>query len=165
MAVETLYQELLLDHAKNPRNAGLREPYDAQTHQVNPTCGDEITVRVRLDGERVADVSYDALGCSISMAAASVMTELVTGRPVAEGMAALEGFRALMHARGEGEPDEDLLGDGIAFAGVARYPSRVTCALMSWLAWQEAVLAAGERPAAHSAIPFLATTSPSEETT
>jgi len=139
MALESLYQELILDHAKHPRNAGLREPYDAQTHHVNPTCGDEVTVRVRLEGDQVADVSYDALGCSISLAAASVMTEQVIGKTVADGQVALEGFRSLMHARGAGAPDEALLGDGVAFAGVARYPSRVKCALLAWMAWQDAV--------------------------
>jgi len=139
MAADTLYQELILDHARHPRNAGLREPYDAQTHHVNPTCGDEVTLRVRLDGDRIVDVSYDALGCSISLAAASVLTELVIGETVADSQVTFEGFRALMHARGEGEPDEDLLGDGVAFAGVARYPSRVKCALLAWMAWQDAV--------------------------
>lgn len=143
MPVETLYQELILDHSKHPRNSGLREPYDAQAHHVNPTCGDEVTLRVRLDGDRVADVSYDAVGCSISLAATSVLTELVIGETVAHGHAALEGFRALMHARGEGDPDEDLLGDGVAFAGVAKYPSRVKCALLAWMAWQDAVVVAG----------------------
>ncbi len=139
MAVDTLYQELLLDHAKHPRNAGLREPYDAQTHHVNPTCGDEVTVRVRLDGERIADVSYEALGCSISLAAASVMTEQVIGETLDRSRARFDSFVTLMHARGEGEPDENLLGDGVAFAGVARYPSRVKCALLAWMAWQDAV--------------------------
>lgn len=137
--VESLYRELLLDHAKHPRNAGLREPYDAEAHHVNPTCGDEVTVRVRLDGEQVADVSYDALGCSISLAAASVMSEQVIGKTVADAQVALEGFRSLMHARGAGEPDEAVLGDGVAFAGVAQYPSRVNCALLAWMAWQDAV--------------------------
>jgi len=142
MAAETLYQELILDHAKHPRNAGLREPYDAQTHHVNPTCGDEVTMRVHLsgngDGLVVEDVSYDAEGCSISQAATSVMTDLVIGKPLTEAMAVHETFLALMQGRGGVEPDEDVLEDAVAFAGVAKFPARVKCALLSWMAWKDA---------------------------
>ena len=103
MAVDTLYQELILDHSKHPRNAGLREPYDAETHHVNPTCGDEVTLRVRLgsDGSTVEDVSYDSLGCSISQASVSVMTDLVIGRSLGEATTIYDAFLALMRAKGD----------------------------------------------------------------
>lgn len=136
--LDALYQEIILDHYKNPRHAGLRTPYDAEVHHVNPTCGDEVTLRVRLAGDLVGDVSYDAVGCSISQAATSVMTDLVIGRPVAEAMAAHGEFLRLMQGKGKVEPDEEILEDGIAFAGVARFPARVKCALLGWMAWKDA---------------------------
>jgi nitrogen fixation NifU-like protein len=136
--MESMYQEIILDHYRNPQHKGLREPYDAEVHHVNPTCGDEITLRVRLDGDRVADVSYDSEGCSISQASASVMTDLVIGKPVAEALDVAESFRELMQSRGSVEPDEDVLEDAVAFAGVSRYPARVKCALLSWMAWKDA---------------------------
>jgi len=136
--MESMYQEIILDHYRNPQHKGLREPYDAEVHHVNPTCGDEITLRVRLDGGRVADVSYDSEGCSISQASASVMTDLVIGKPLDEAMGVAESFRELMASKGQAEPDEDVLEDAVAFAGVSRYPARVKCALLSWMAWKDA---------------------------
>ena len=142
MDLDALYQEIILDHYKNPHHRGLREPYEAEVHHVNPTCGDEVTMRVHLsgvgDGAVVEDVSYDAEGCSISQAATSVMTDLVIGRPLAEAMSVHEAFLTLMQGRGSVEPDEDVLEDGIAFAGVAKFPARVKCALLSWMAWKDA---------------------------
>jgi nitrogen fixation NifU-like protein len=140
--VDSLYQEIILDHYKAKHGAGLREPFEVETHHVNPTCGDEITLRVHLDGDTVADVSYDAMGCSISQASASVLSDLVTGKPVDEAMTVLDSFSALMQGKGQVEPDEDVLEDGIAFAGVAQFPARVKCALLSWMAWKDAVLQA-----------------------
>src|SRR4051812_34156614 len=119
MQLESMYQEIILDHYRNPHHRGLREPYDAEAHHVNPTCGDEVTLRVRLDGDDVADVSYDAIGCSISQASASVMTDLIIGRPVKEALEAGEEFLRLMHSRGQVEPDEDVLEDAVAFVGVS----------------------------------------------
>jgi nitrogen fixation NifU-like protein len=140
--IDALYQEIILDHYKHPQHAGLRDPFEAEVHHVNPTCGDEVTLRVHLSGAGdsavVEDVSYDAEGCSISQAAASVMTELVIGKPVTEAMAIHEQFLALMQGRGNVEPDEDVLEDGVAFAGVAKFPARVKCALLSWMAWKDA---------------------------
>ena len=142
MDVDTLYQEIILDHYKNPHHRGLREPYEAEVHHVNPTCGDEVTMRVHLSGTGddavVEDVSYDAEGCSISQAATSVMTDLVIGKPLYEALAVHESFLALMQGRGGVEPDEEVLEDGIAFAGVAKFPARVKCALLSWMAWKDA---------------------------
>jgi nitrogen fixation NifU-like protein len=140
--LDAMYQEIILDHYRNPLNKGLREPFEAEVHHVNPTCGDEITLRVHLTGEagqeRVADVSYDAEGCSISQAATSVMTELVIGRPYAEAMERHAAFLELMQGKGQLEPDEEILEDGVAFAGVAKFPARIKCALLSWMAFKDA---------------------------
>ncbi|WP_370620004.1 Fe-S cluster assembly sulfur transfer protein SufU [Mumia sp. Pv 4-285] len=138
MNVDALYQEIILDHYKHPHGSGLRDPYEAEVHHVNPTCGDEITLRVHVDGETVSDVSYDAEGCSISQAAASVLNDLVVGKTVVEGFVLLDEFQALMQGRGQVEPDEDVLEDAIAFAGVAQFPARVKCALLPWMAWKDA---------------------------
>ena len=139
MDLDSLYQEIILDHYRSPHHAGLREPFEAEVHHVNPTCGDEVTLRVHLDGETVEDVSYAAEGCSISQAAASVMAELLIGKDVAEAMSVHDSFLELMQGRGQVEPDEDVLEDGIAFAGVAQFPARVKCALLGWMAWKDAV--------------------------
>ncbi|MEX0428872.1 Fe-S cluster assembly sulfur transfer protein SufU [Nocardioides sp. DS6] len=140
--LDALYQEIILDHYKNPHHQGLRDPHEAEVHHVNPTCGDEITLRVHLAGEgeaaTVEDVSYDAVGCSISQASASVLTDLVIGRSVEEAMAIHHEFLTLMQGKGTVEPDEEVLEDGIAFAGVAKFPARVKCALLSWMAWKDA---------------------------
>ncbi len=139
MDVDALYQEIILDHYKKPHGAGLREDFDTEVHHVNPTCGDEITLRVHLDGDTVSDVSYAAQGCSISQASASVLNDLVVGHTVEEGMAVLGSFTELMQGKGKIEPDEDVLEDGVAFAGVAQFPARVKCALLAWMAWKDAV--------------------------
>ena len=149
MEVESLYQEIILDHYRNPHHKGLRDPFDAQVYHVNPTCGDEVTLRVSLkpggDGEAVVeDVSYDSLGCSISQASASVMSDLVIGKPVAEAMRIGDAFLELMQSKGQGEPDEDLLEDAVAFAGVSKYPARIKCALLPWMAWKDATARALE---------------------
>ncbi|GAA3462551.1 Fe-S cluster assembly sulfur transfer protein SufU [Saccharothrix longispora] len=139
MQLQQMYQEIILDHYKNPHGRGLRDPFDAESHQINPTCGDEVTLRVRLDGGTVADVSYDGQGCSISQASTSVLTDLVVGKPVVEAFEKMDAFVELMQGRGKVEPDEDVLEDGIAFAGVAKYPARVKCALLGWMAFKDAV--------------------------
>lgn len=137
MNVDAMYQDIILDHYKNPHGKGLREPYEAEVYHVNPVCGDEITLRVHLDGDTVADVSYDAEGCSISQAAASVMNELTVGENLDDSLAVLEDFNSLMH--GQEHAGEERLKDGVAFAGVAQFPSRVKCALLPWMAFKDAV--------------------------
>lgn len=137
--LDALYQEIILDHYKNPHGAGLREPFEAEVHHVNPTCGDEITLRVHIAGDTVADISYDAQGCSISQASASVLNDLLIGKDLANADAVFEEFHELMHGKGKIQPDEDVLEDGIAFAGVAQFPARVKCALLSWMAFRDAV--------------------------
>ncbi|MEK9664303.1 MAG: SUF system NifU family Fe-S cluster assembly protein [Candidatus Nanopelagicales bacterium] len=146
--MEDLYQEIILDHYRNPQGRGLREPFEAQVHHVNPTCGDEIDLRLHLE-ERdgvltVADVSYDGQGCSISQASASVLYENVNGLPLADAMFALDRFAEMVTSKGEIAGDEEVLGDAVAFGGVAKYPARVKCALLPWLAWKDAVVQATE---------------------
>jgi nitrogen fixation protein NifU and related proteins len=142
MQLQDMYQEIILDHYRNPHHKGLRDPFDAQVYHVNPTCGDEVTLRVALkdvDGEAVVDdVSFESLGCSISQASASVMTDLVIGKPVNEAMKVGDAFLELMQSKGQLEPDEDLLEDAVAFAGVSKYPARIKCALLGWMAWKDA---------------------------
>ena len=142
-----LYQELVLEHSKRPHHAGLREPYDAEVHHVNPTCGDEVTLRVHLSGTGpdavVEDVSYDTLGCSISTASTSVLADEVIGRPVGEALTTHEAMRRMLTSRGKDPGDEEVLGDGVALAGVARYPARVKCALLGWMALSDALHRAG----------------------
>lgn len=138
MDLESLYQEIILDHYKSPHHAGLREPYEAEVHHVNPTCGDEVTLRVHVADGVVEDISYDAEGCSISQASTSVLTDLLTGKKVDDAMPVLDTFVELMQGRGQVEPDEDILEDGIAFAGVAKFPARVKCALLGWMAFKDA---------------------------
>jgi len=138
-----LYQELILEHYKRPVRAGLREPYEAEVHHVNPTCGDEVTLRVHLAGGGdhavVEDISYDAMGCSISVAAASILAEEVTGETVGEARETVEAIRRMLTSKGEDPGDEDEIGDGVALAGVAKYPARVKCALLSWMAFTDAL--------------------------
>jgi nitrogen fixation NifU-like protein len=140
--LDTLYQEIILDHYRHPHHKGLRDPFDAEVHHVNPTCGDEVTLRVKVatgNGQQVIeDVSYDSLGCSISQASASVMTDLVVGRSIDDATKAYDEFLALMQSKGELEPDEDVLEDAVAFAGVSKYPARIKCALLGWMAWKDA---------------------------
>ena len=142
MQLQDMYQEIILDHYRNPHHKGLRDPFDAQVYHVNPTCGDEVTLRVALkdvDGEEVVDdVSFESLGCSISQASASVMTDLVIGKPVGEAMKIGDAFLELMQSKGQLEPDEDVLEDAVAFAGVSKYPARIKCALLGWMAWKDA---------------------------
>jgi nitrogen fixation protein NifU and related proteins len=141
MRLEQIYQDVILDHYKHPQHRGLREPFGAQVFHVNPVCGDEVTLRVTLadDGETVADVSYDGQGCSISQASTSVLTQQVIGQSVGEALKTITAFTEMVSSRGTVEGDENVLGDGIAFAGVAKYPARVKCALLGWMAFKDAL--------------------------
>lgn len=151
-SMESLYQQIILDHAQHPHGRGLREPYDAEQHDVNPTCGDELTVRVHLDGtgeqSTILDISYEGQGCSISQASASVLNELLVGQSVGTGLRVQEEFLRVLQGRGKVVPDEELLGDAVAFAGVAKYPARVKCALLAWMAWKSAVVTAADKKVA-----------------
>jgi nitrogen fixation NifU-like protein len=139
--LEGLYQQIILDHSKERHGAGPLEGADAEHHEYNPTCGDEITLRVKLDPahERIEQIAWEGDGCSISMASASVLTDLVQGRPIDEALGTAEVFREMLRSKGEGEPDEEVLGDAIAFHGVAKYVMRIKCAMLGWVALEAAV--------------------------
>jgi len=146
--LESLYSEIILDHYRSPHGAGLREPFDGESHQVNPLCGDEITLRVRVgdvDGDTpvVRDVSYAATGCSISQASASMLYDLVVGETVQRAAQRLAGVRGMLTDPSGPEPDEELLEDAIAVAGVAKFPARVKCAMLPWAAFTDAMTRAG----------------------
>jgi nitrogen fixation NifU-like protein len=152
-----LYQEIILEHSKRPLHAGLREPFDAQVHHINPTCGDEVTLRVQIRGEGrsavVADVSYDATGCSISTAATSVLADEVIGHSVKEALTEFMAMRKMLTSKGGDPGDEEEIGDGVAFAGVSKYPARVKCALLGWMAFTDALTQAGVDISATAASP------------
>lgn len=138
-----LYQELILEHSKRPQHAGLREPFEAETHHVNTSCGDEITLRVHVEGEGddavIKDVSYDSIGCSISVASASMLAENVIGEPLSNAQEVFAETRSMLTSKGQKTGDEELIGDAIALAGVSKYPARVKCALLSWSALQDSL--------------------------
>lgn len=144
MRLEQMYQDVILDHYKHPQHRGLREPFGAQVFHVNPVCGDEVTLRVALsdDGARVTDVSYDGQGCSISQASTSVLAQQVIGQRVPQALKTIEAFTEMVSSRGNVQGDEEVLGDGVAFAGVAKYPARVKCALLGWMAFKDALVQA-----------------------
>ena len=147
MRMEQMYQDVILDHYKRPHHRGLREPFGAEVHHVNPTCGDEVTLRVALsdDGDRVTDISYDGQGCSISQAATSVLADQVIGQTVDDALSTVAAFSAMVSSRGTVEGDEGVIGDGVAFAGVSKYPARVKCALLGWLAFKDALARASHQ--------------------
>jgi nitrogen fixation NifU-like protein len=137
-----MYQQIILDHYKNPHHRGLLESFDAEVHHVNPTCGDEVTLRVRVADGAIADLGWDGEGCSISQASTSVMSELVVGKPIDEALQLQGKFLDLMQSRGDArlsEADEEALEDAVAFEGVAKYPARVKCALLGWMAMKGAL--------------------------
>jgi len=141
MKLENMYQEIILDHYKHPHGKGLAEQFDAEVHHVNPTCGDEITLRVSRGTDGMIAVSYDNMGCSISQASASIMFDQINNLDFETGDIAVEHLVAMLQR--SVEADEDILGDGIALAGVAQYPARVKCALLAWMAWKDAAIQAG----------------------
>lgn len=141
MKLENMYQEIILDHYKRPHGKGLGEEFQAEVHHVNPTCGDEITLRVNGHEDGTITVSYDNQGCSISQASASIMFDQINDLNYEHGENAVEHLVAMLQ-RTE-DPNEDVLGDGIALVGVAQYPARVKCALLPWMAWKDAAIQAG----------------------
>ena len=138
MQLDNLYQEVILDHYKNPQHKKLSSIYDAQVHHINPSCGDEITLNVTLSGQTVADVSWDGVGCSISQASVSILSDLVLGKTLAQAQEISDSFMALMQSKGTQSGDENLLEDAVALAGVSQYPARIKCALLGWMAFKDA---------------------------
>jgi nitrogen fixation NifU-like protein len=116
----------------------LNPTYDAQVHHINPSCGDEITLNVTLSGQTVADVSWDGVGCSISQASVSILSDLVLGKTLAQAQEISDSFMGLMQSKGTQTGDENLLEDAVALAGVSQYPARIKCALLGWMAFKDA---------------------------
>ena len=146
LSMDSMYQQIILDHYKHPQHRGLVDPFDAEVHHVNPTCGDEVTLRVKVADGTIADLGWAGEGCSISQASTSVMSELVVGKPVHEALQLQAKFLALMQSQGNAQltdADEDELDDAVAFEGVSKYPARVKCALLGWMAMKSAVAEAG----------------------
>lgn len=139
MQLDNLYQEVILDHYKHPEHKGLSLPSDVQVHHVNPSCGDELTLNLSLVDGKVS-LSWDGVGCSISMASASMMAGLLTGKTLAEANPILESFVSLMQSKGTQSGDEEILEDAVAFSGVSKYPARIKCALLAWMAFKDAAV-------------------------
>jgi nitrogen fixation NifU-like protein len=142
MQLDSLYQEVILDHYKRPLHKGLAATYDAQVHHVNPSCGDEITLNVTLDGEKVSSITWDGVGCSISQASVSILSDLLLGKSVAEADLVLTNFTELMQSKGTMVGDDAILEDAVAMAGVSKFPARIKCALLGWMAYKDAVVQA-----------------------
>ena len=138
MELDSLYQEVILDHYRSPHHKGLSAQKDIQVHHNNPSCGDEITLNLIMDGRIVKDISWDGVGCSISMASASVMSDLLIGKSYEEATKILGAFVELMQSKGQSQGDEVILEDGVAFAGVSKFPARIKCALLGWMAFKDA---------------------------
>ena len=138
MQLDNLYQEVILDHYKNPQNKELASDNDAQVHHVNPSCGDEITLGVKLTGERIDSINWDGVGCSISQASTSIMSDLLIGKTLPEAESIANDFLHLMQSKGADEGDPEVLEDAVALAGVSKYPARIKCALLGWMAFKDA---------------------------
>ncbi len=136
---EGLYQQLILDHAKSPRGRALLESPSGRSHQVNPTCGDEVTLTVRVEKGVVRAVGWEGRGCSISQASASLLSTLLEDVTLEDAAMLLEKFREAMRSRGQVELDEITFGDAIALNGVSRYVARVRCAMLPWVALEDAL--------------------------
>jgi nitrogen fixation NifU-like protein len=142
MQLDSLYQEVILDHYKRPQHKGLAATYDAQVHHVNPSCGDEITLNVTLDGDKVAAITWDGVGCSISQASVSILSDLLLGKSISEAELVLNNFTELMQSKGTMVGDDEILEDAVAMAGVSKFPARIKCALLGWMAYKDAVVQA-----------------------
>lgn len=136
--LETLYQQLILDHSRHPDGFGDTTGWAPQSRQINPTCGDDITLALRLDGDRIAEVRWQGSGCAISQASASLLAGLVEGKTTEEALALAGAFREVMHSRGRLELDEEHFGDAVALNGVSKYLGRIKCAMLGWVALEHA---------------------------
>ena len=144
MELNALYQEVILDHYKRPHHKGLTAG-DSQVHHINPSCGDEVTLSLKVQDQKVGEISWDGAGCSISQASVSIMSDLLTGKSIAEADSILDSFVSMMQSKGADQGDEEVLEDGVALAGVSKYPARIKCALLGWMAYKDAVTQVGER--------------------
>ena len=144
MELNALYQEVILDHYKRPHHKGLNSG-DIQVHHINPSCGDEVTLSLKVKDQKVEEISWDGVGCSISQASVSIMSDLLTGKSISEADSILDSFVSMMQSKGADQGDEEILEDGVALAGVSKYPARIKCALLGWMAYKDAVTQVGER--------------------
>ena len=138
MDLDSLYQEVILDHYKHPLHKGLSEEKTIQVHHVNPSCGDEITLNLLLEANMLADISWDGVGCSISQASTSIMSDLLIGKSISEAFSILDEFSGLMQSKGGSKGNEEVLEDAVALAGVSKFPARIKCALLGWMAFKDA---------------------------
>lgn len=142
MQLDSLYQEVILDHYKRPQHKGLAANYDAQVHHVNPSCGDEITLNIKLEGDYLKAITWDGVGCSISQASVSILSDLLLGKSISEADSILTNFTKLMQSKGAMVGDDAILEDAVAMAGVSKFPARIKCALLGWMAYKDAVVQA-----------------------
>ena len=140
MELDSLYQEVILDHYKHPLNKGLSENYGAQVHHVNPSCGDEITLNVTATNGKISAITWDGVGCSISQASVSIASDLLVNKSFAEADAILNEFTELMQSKDTKEGNPDVLEDAVALAGVSKFPARIKCALLGWMAFKDAAV-------------------------
>ncbi len=140
MELDSLYQEVILDHYKHPLNKGLTSSYDAQVHHVNPSCGDEITLNLSAKDGKITSVTWDGVGCSISQASVSIASDLLVNKSFAQADAILNEFTELMQSKGSKEGNPDVLEDAVALAGVSKFPARIKCALLGWMAFKDAAI-------------------------
>ena len=138
MELDSLYQEVILDHYRTPHHKGLTESFDIQVKHNNPSCGDEVTLNLSISNGVVSGISWDGVGCSISMASVSMMSDLVINQKYVRTVEILNQFTALMQSKGQSKGDEELLEDAVAFAGVSKFPARIKCALLGWMAFKDA---------------------------
>ena len=142
MNLDTLYQEVILDHYKNPLNKKLSATFDAQVHHINPSCGDEITLNLSAADGSITAITWDGVGCSISQASVSIASDLLVGKTFADAQAITDEFVDLMQSKGKKVGDEAILEDAVALAGVSQYPARIKCALLGWMAVKDAAIQA-----------------------
>ena len=138
MNLDTLYQEVILDHYKNPLNKKLSPTFDVQVHHINPSCGDEITLNLTAVDGAITAITWDGVGCSISQASVSIASGLLVGKTFAQAQEITDEFVDLMQSKGKKTGDEATLEDAVALAGVSQYPARIKCALLGWMAIKDA---------------------------
>jgi nitrogen fixation NifU-like protein len=140
MELDSLYQEVILDHYKHPLNKGLSATYGAQVHHVNPSCGDEITLNLTAENGIITKITWDGVGCSISQASVSIASDLLLNKSFAEADSILNDFTELMQSKGSQQGNPEVLEDAVALAGVSKFPARIKCALLGWMAFKDAAV-------------------------
>ena len=140
MELDSLYQEVILDHYKHPQHKGLNPVFTAQVHHVNTSCGDEITLNLNVENNVITSLTWDGQGCSISQASVSMLSDLLIDKSLEEADVIVKSFSELMASKGTSDGDPEILEDAVAFAGVSKFPGRVKCALLGWMAFKDAAI-------------------------